>query len=196
MKDRPIGPFPTTSQVIDNGRFEAICIVLALAILLTAPSQVSAEDGANAVLGRWYTDTKEAQIEIVKEVRPRRATAFHGVFIWFENPVYDDDDPEAGLTQRDRNNPDPARRNDPLLGLQFIKNFKYDARRDMWKGGTIYDPQKGKTYKCRMWLEDDDSAEGGKVLKIRGYIGISVLGRSTTWTRVPWRDIEAASDGE
>lgn len=73
-------------------------------------------------------------------------------------------------------NPDPALRGRPLDGLTIMTGFEYqgDGR---WKNGTVYDPNSGKTYKCTVTLLDADT------LKIRGYIGISLLGRSETWTR-------------
>ena len=46
-----------------------------------------------------------------------------------------------------------------------------------WAKGTIYDPEDGKTYKCKMTLTDP------KTLGVRGYIGISLIGRTTVWTR-------------
>jgi len=61
------------------------------------------------------------------------------------------------------------------LGLEILKNFKYKGTNE-WTGGRIYDPKNGKTYSCNMRLEGD-------TLKVRGYIGISVLGRTTVWTR-------------
>lgn len=49
---------------------------------------------------------------------------------------------------------------------------------DHWDGGNILDPENGKVYKCKMSLED-----GGQKLVVRGYIGVSLLGRSQTWVR-------------
>ena len=48
----------------------------------------------------------------------------------------------------------------------------------LWKKGTIYDPDNGKTYKCKLRLVSDD------VLNVRGYIGVSLIGRTSQWTRV------------
>ena len=76
-----------------------------------------------------------------------------------------------------RENPDEALRDRPILGLQIMSDFEYDGN-DKWKKGTIYAPDDGKTYKSKMSLSED-------VLKVRGYIGISMLGRTEEWTRVP-----------
>jgi uncharacterized protein (DUF2147 family) len=47
-----------------------------------------------------------------------------------------------------------------------------------WEKGTIYDPENGKTYSCKIYLENKNT------MKIRGYIGISLIGRTDTWTRI------------
>jgi len=64
-----------------------------------------------------------------------------------------------------------------LLGLQILKNFVYDAQDKEWEDGTIYDPKNGKTYSCIMTLS-------GNNLNVRGYVGISMLGRTGVWTKV------------
>ena len=76
----------------------------------------------------------------------------------------------------DEFNPDPALRERPLLGIIILHGFDY-AGDDVWKGGTIYDPNTGNTYKSKMTLVDKNT------LKVRGFIGLSVFGRSDTWTR-------------
>jgi len=68
-------------------------------------------------------------------------------------------------------------RKDQLIkGMTIIKAMKRDG--DKWDGGNILDPENGKVYKCRMMLE-----EAGQKLVVRGYIGVSLLGRSQTWVR-------------
>ncbi|TDN70586.1 DUF2147 domain-containing protein [Paraburkholderia sp. BL10I2N1] len=69
-----------------------------------------------------------------------------------------------------------ARKDQPMLGMTIINDMKKDS--DGWDGGQILDPENGKIYRCKMHLED-----GGQKLVVRGYIGISLLGRSQTWIR-------------
>ena len=76
----------------------------------------------------------------------------------------------------DVNNPDPMLRSRPLIGLELFEGFRYDGDGE-WSGGTIYDPNNGKTYRCKIKLIGPDT------LKVRGFIGISLIGRSETWTR-------------
>ncbi len=73
-------------------------------------------------------------------------------------------------------NPDPELRSRPLDGITILHEFEYKGDH-VWKGGTIYDPNSGKSYKSSMTLVDENT------LRVRGYIGISLFGRSDTWTR-------------
>ena len=84
--------------------------------------------------------------------------------------------PPGEAPRRDDLNPDPALRERFLDGLTIMSGFRYDGD-GKWSGGTIYDPNSGKTYKCTLRQIDIDT------LKVRGYIGISLIGRNDTWTR-------------
>lgn len=87
-----------------------------------------------------------------------------------------DESGERKPTDRDDLNPEPALRDRLLLGLTIMAGFRY-AGEGKWKNGRIYDPNSGKTYKCKLTLIDENT------LELRGYIGISLLGRTETWTR-------------
>ena len=64
----------------------------------------------------------------------------------------------------------------PILGMTILKGFKRDG--DGWDGGTILDPRSGNVYSSEFHLDDS-----GKKLLVRGYIGISLLGRTATWVK-------------
>ena len=68
------------------------------------------------------------------------------------------------------------RRGQKVMGMQIIRGMKPDGAQ--WDGGEILDPENGSTYRCIMRLED-----GGRKLIVRGFIGISLFGRSQTWLR-------------
>jgi uncharacterized protein (DUF2147 family) len=70
------------------------------------------------------------------------------------------------------------RKDKPIIGLEIIRGMS--RRDDGFGGGEILDPDSGSVYRCKFHLED-----GGQKLIVRGYIGISLLGRSQTWTREP-----------
>ncbi|GAA5086841.1 DUF2147 domain-containing protein [Chryseobacterium ginsengisoli] len=67
------------------------------------------------------------------------------------------------------------RKNKPILGMEIIRGLKKDG--DEFTGGTITDPKTGKTYKCTITRSGDN-------LNVRGYVGLSFIGRSQTWQKV------------
>ncbi|HAJ26911.1 MAG TPA: DUF2147 domain-containing protein [Syntrophus sp. (in: bacteria)] len=67
--------------------------------------------------------------------------------------------------------------NKPMIGLVFVKDLKADG--DEYTGGTILDPNNGKVYKCKM-----EVIEGGNKVKVRGFLGFSLLGRTQVWHKV------------
>ncbi len=69
-----------------------------------------------------------------------------------------------------------ARKDQPIVGMNILWGLKKDG--DQYTGGEILDAKEGKTYRCKMKL-----VEGGRKLEVRGFIGVSLFGRSQTWTR-------------
>jgi uncharacterized protein (DUF2147 family) len=70
-----------------------------------------------------------------------------------------------------------ARKDQPVLGMTIVEDVKKDGDENHWAGGTILDPNNGKTYRVRLTPKD-----GGKALEVRGYIG--PFYRNQTWLRV------------
>jgi uncharacterized protein (DUF2147 family) len=71
---------------------------------------------------------------------------------------------------------DDSRKDQKIMGMLILKHLVKDG--DEYDDGEILDPAKGKTYDCKIWLDEDDK----DVLKVRGYIGF--LYRTQTWNRV------------
>jgi len=69
------------------------------------------------------------------------------------------------------------KKNKPLVGMEIMWGLTADGENE-WAGGTIMDPKKGKEYKCRIELEEEDK------LKVRGYVGVPAFGRSQYWYRL------------
>ena len=87
------------------------------------------------------------------------------------------------LVDLDPNDPDPrctrcegALKDRRLVGLRILWDLKKNG--DEWSGGKILDPDNGRAYRCSMGVEI-----GGKKLKVRGFIGLSLLGRTQHWLR-------------
>ena len=67
----------------------------------------------------------------------------------------------------------------PTVGLRILWDLKLDG--DEYSGGKVLDPENGKIYKCYVAIQD-----GGQKLKLRGYVGFSLLGRTQYWKRLPY----------
>lgn len=162
-------------------------IVLASCALMMLTGAVArAASDEDAMNGEWYTEENKSKVEVFSYTDKRsNVTKYYGKLIWFKDPVYRKDDPEAGVTLHDRENPDPARKADPLLGLLILKDFTYNTAEKMWENGTIYDPERGKTYTCQIKFLVEPGVKKGSTLDVRGYIGTPYLGRSSIWMREP-----------
>ena len=86
-----------------------------------------------------------------------------------------------GKDKTDIHNPDAAKRERPIIGLVFLSGFTQKSQ-TRWENGTIYDPKSGNTYSCYMELD------GPEKINMRGFIGISLIGRTDVWTRVRGSD--------
>ncbi len=114
------------------------------------------------VTGRWYTEDKECVVEIYTTPRG----TLEGKIVSGRHP-----------DRLDTKNPDPALRTRKVVGTVIMKDMKPNSP-GQWSGGTIYDPDSGKTYRCKLKLSGPDTID------LRGYIGISLIGRTSRWTRV------------
>ena len=140
--------------------------ILALSMWWVVAGRVAAQELAVAdrgIEGVWINAAGSGYIELRHEGQTLFGTIVGGP---------DDED------RRDVNNPDPSLRDRSLTGVRILEGFQ-SAGSGKWSGGTIYDPDNGKTYRCILELEDEDT------LKVRGYIGISLFGRTERWTRKP-----------
>ena len=143
-------------------------------LLLSLTATVAwADDAADGVLGTWVTADGKARIQVVKH-----GDAYDGSIVWLLEPNYPADDKMAGKPKVDRENPDQSLQSRPILGLPLLQGFKY-AGDGEWNEGKIYDPTNGELYSCNITLMMDGR------LKVRGYVGISLFGRTEIWTRPP-----------
>lgn len=140
--------------------------ILLLICLPFAASAFSSDD----ILGFWITEGKDTMIEIYK-----KGDTYSGRIVSLKYPTYSEGEMQ-GKAKVDKMNPDESMRSRPLVGIELILGFRYEQGK--WIDGTIYDPDNGKTYNCIIFLAQDG------MLDVRGYIGISLLGRTTKWERL------------
>jgi uncharacterized protein (DUF2147 family) len=124
-------------------------------------------DGGDALIGVWMPSHGKAKVKITKV-----GTKYYGKIVWLKEPNYPD-----GSKKRDKNNPDAKMHETPLLGYKILKDFEYTGEKT-WGNGTIYDPENGSTYSCTIKLTDKNTID------VRGYIGVSMIGRTDTWKRL------------
>lgn len=122
-------------------------------------------NAGDEILGVWITEGEKAQIEIYK-----KDGLYHGKIISLKEPYN-----SKGEPKKDINNKDKSLRDRPIVGINLVSGFVFDGD-DRWEDGEVYDPENGKTYACYMKLRR------GK-LQVRGYIGVSLFGRTVVWTR-------------
>ena len=134
---------------------------LVLSLVLIANVSV-ASDGIEGV---WITADGDGLIELQVQNEQLSGVIFGSL-----------SDPTRKKPARyDDLNPDPNLRERPLLGLAIFANL-VSSGDQQWKG-EVYDPNTGKTYQCTVTLVDANT------LKLRGYIGFSLLGKTRMWTR-------------
>lgn len=143
-----------------------VCMLLAIAAVAFAANP---ED----ILGVWDNQEKDGKIEIFK-----CGDKYCGKIVWLKEPTYpaDSKDGTPGTPKLDHKNPKPELRKVPTLGLQIMRDFTFSGD-NVWKGGKVYDPKSGNTYSGKMTLVSPTQ------LKLRGFIGISLFGRTDVWTR-------------
>lgn len=131
-----------------------LCTVL---LGFQAISQTKADD----IIGLYWTPQKNGKIEVFKS-----GGEYYGKLSWIKDAAKLDD-----------KNPEPALRKRKLLNMIILTKLNYYADNREWQDGKIYDAESGKTYKCKAWLDGSD-------LMLRGYVGVSLIGRTEKFTRI------------
>lgn len=121
---------------------------------------------AQSIFGKWENiDEETGKIDSVIEVYEKEGKAYAKII---------------EITDAERRNAvcencTGKNKNKPILGMHILTGLKKDG--EEWSGGKILDPKNGKEYKCYITLENNDK------LKIRGYIGFAMFGRTAYWHR-------------
>jgi uncharacterized protein (DUF2147 family) len=139
---------------------------IAAALLCCAATAASASDSP---VGVWRTiddkTHKEKSLVRITEVNGELRGTIEKLF----RAPGEDPTPNCDKCEGDK-------KNKPVIGMMILAGMKKQGNE--YDGGEILDPANGKTYKCRIWTSD-----GGKKLNVRGFIGVSLLGRTQVWIR-------------
>jgi uncharacterized protein (DUF2147 family) len=138
---------------------------IAMIMLMSA-----ADTPADRIIGKWYTAENKSIVRIYKATDSK----YYGKIVWLKNPLDENNKPKV-----DDQNPNAELRTKPIIDLLIMRGFVYEGN-DIWWNGTIYDPDNGSTYKCKITLQTNNH------IFVRGYIGKEWmgLGRTTDWNRV------------
>jgi len=160
---RPVDPAPGRARA----PYGASLLALLVLPLLSGAARAAEPTGL------WWAEGGFAQVEI-----RRCGEALCGQVVWLRHPF-----DEHGCALRDVENPDEALRGRSVEGLQILRDLRPSPDDPgEWVGGRIYDPGSGRTYSAVIETDGPDR------LRLRGYLGIRLLGRTTTWIRVGSED--------
>lgn len=148
-------------------------------LLLLFPALTATADPQppDTIEGDWLVASGDAVIHI-EGVGDPGSRRYDGHLVWLKDDRYHPSDGPAldGKPVMDLNNPDPALRSRPMLGLKLLWDLRYEDQH--WIGGRIYDSDDGHTFDCSVQMKDADH------LKLHAYVlHLPLLGGSTTWTR-------------
>jgi uncharacterized protein (DUF2147 family) len=152
-------------QILKEKMKKIFSVLFAMVFSIAAFAQAAADD----IVGNWKNGEGTGVVQIYKTTSGHYA----GKIVWLKEPI----DPDTGKPKLDKRNPDEGKRTVPTLGLVNLKAFSFNAEEKLWENGTIYDPKNGNEYSCKITMDNKNT------LKVRGFIGISLIGRTDTWTR-------------
>ena len=138
--------------------------------LLIALFAFSLNLSAQSITGTWKTiddETGKAKSEVA--IWKAKDGLYYGKIM----KLYEKEKQNNTCTKCAKDDP---RYNKKIVGMKIITKLK-KTKKNKWENGEILDPNNGKVYSCKMWIEN------GK-LKLRGFIGVSLLGRTQTWIRI------------
>ncbi len=147
-------------------------LVLALALPAglgspPAPAAGLASPPQPSPVGRWKTsDDKTGKVKSIVAIHEQNGRLDGTIEALFDPPV---PHPTCYVCSG-------AKKDQPLVGLQVLWGFHADG--SDWEGGQVLDPETGKIYRASLAVED-----GGRKLRLHGYIGIPLLGRTEYWLR-------------
>lgn len=142
---------------------------LILLIVVAGPlnGTLSRADQLASPVGLWLTEGGKSRVSIYQ-----CGEHLCGKIVWLKEPLNKDGNPKIDI-----NNPDQEFRSRAIIGLTLLGGFPKESNDDVWKDGQIYNPEDGKTYSASLTMLDADR------MKIRGYIGLPLFGKSTEWLR-------------
>lgn len=141
-------------------------IILSLGLLVSSTAMAQ---GVKAPTGLWLTQNERSVVELYQcqQGKPQLC----GKIAWII---------KDGM-QFDTKNPDASKHNRPLCGMTILSGLSMDTP-TKWSGGKVYKADEGDTYDANMTILGENK------LEVRGFVGMSMFGKTQTWTRVSAKD--------
>jgi uncharacterized protein (DUF2147 family) len=140
---------------------KARLVALGLATALSGPAL------AGDPSGTWLTEGGKSQVRLAN-----CGEALCGRIQWLKEPS----DPATGKPKRDARNPDPSKRDRPIVGVDIFLGMRPDHTPNQW-AGDIYNPEDGKTYRAHLTLQD------ARTLQVKGCVLGGLICKSQAWSR-------------
>lgn len=134
--------------------------LFAVFMLFITTSVFAQTTDADKIIGSYMTEENKGKVTITK-----KDNKYYGTLVWTNVP-----------DALDKNNPDEKQRKNKIAGKVILKDFVHTSN-STWEKGTVYDPESGKTYSGKITLEKNGN------LNMRGFVGVSMFGRTTVWKR-------------
>ncbi|AFM04595.1 hypothetical protein Fleli_2217 [Bernardetia litoralis DSM 6794] len=137
------------------------------------------ENTGDILLGDWKPSNGRSVIRISKgeTSKGQDKNKYYGRIVWLKEKNNAD-----GTPRLDINNPDDAKKSDKILGMTNMRELEFvgDKNDLKWENGNIYDPNNGSDYSFEMTMNKKNT----NLVDGRGYIGVSMFGRTDTWKRL------------
>ena len=145
---------------------------IALLLFLYFPTINSLEVNIteNLILGKWMSTDGNVTVLVFKE-----RDQFNAKVIWFDDS---DDKNKPMNTRTDQQNPDIALRNRKIIGLEVLRNLKFNASTNRWEKGIIYDARTGKEWNLSALLTKNG------MLEVKGFWHFEFISQTMTFKKI------------
>ncbi len=143
-------------------------IIVIISLILCSLFSIG-QKNQNAILGRWITAKGDCIVEVYKQMNEFKAKV-----VW----VNDKGSKTPVAEWVDDKNPNKSLRSRKIIGIEVLRNLKYNADDNEWQDGLIYDATSGKEWDSVVWLTKDN------LLKVKGYFLVKFLSETHTFKRV------------
>jgi uncharacterized protein (DUF2147 family) len=144
--------------------------LLFILFISLVPAQLSTKAlSEDAIVGKWMSTKKNVKVEVYKV-----NDEFKAKVIWFDDK---DDKSRPMQNRRDLKNPNPELRNNKILGMNVLKNLKFNPESNRWEDGIIYDANSGRHFSSVVYFNDDG------LLEVKGYWKFEFISQTLEFTK-------------